>query len=368
MAKLLGNFADENWDEFSEYESQYGELLDSTIRRLNPEVHSAIRNGLMKFLPDIVGDLRKVTLVVDSNIIVKDAFRVGKGKPSSTAHLLSSPYIEVFAPPELEVEVDRNIRHDLPAGCSLDIAKSHAKELIAKLNKASATTVTAIDQARMLLSPKAPEDVPFLALAIEKGADAVVSGDIRAFGNLPNTRRFQLKDTAQLVLTYESGSMSLILIGGSSKALFDVAKFVVVAVIQAIMEIMEAIAGFLVAFASGSAEELEKVPEWAWLLLGLSVVSILLALTFSEKIRNSATETLSRVIERLNGMLESAIGSLSILWAALKSIIVWIVELLAPLAEPALIVFALLMKRIKEFMAQIESLSGTTGDSGVRIR
>lgn len=71
--------------------------------------------------------------VVDSNIIIKDAFRVGKGMVSSTERIFSSIFVKLYAPKSIEEEVFSQIKLDLPKGCSIDIANIQAKKLLSKI-------------------------------------------------------------------------------------------------------------------------------------------------------------------------------------------------------------------------------------------
>lgn len=141
----LGSFLNGDFGHFEQYEEDFEELLTKISRDLPAEVYRELREQLIDFFPSILRGLKtSVKLVVDSNIIVKDAFRVAQGKPSSTDRLLSSEFVDLFAPSEITGEVQRDVETDIPPNASISIAKGHARKLLEKVKKVPHTRSDAL--------------------------------------------------------------------------------------------------------------------------------------------------------------------------------------------------------------------------------
>jgi hypothetical protein len=125
------------------------EGLRRIARELPPGFHEEMRQALLEVTFRANGfhkSALRVKLLIDSNIIIAEAFRVAKGKPSTTERVLSSPFVEVFAPRLVWEEVEREIRKDLPKGASLERALAHAKRLLDLVKEVSQAASWALDR------------------------------------------------------------------------------------------------------------------------------------------------------------------------------------------------------------------------------
>lgn len=228
-AVSIEDFMSENWEKFAAFEAAAEEGLIEISRKLPPDLHSIIRSKVLELLIGCVPvdvdeheSTLKVRLVVDANIIIQDSFRVAKGVPSSTLRILSSPYLELVAPDIMEEEVVRIIREQLPKGASLNKAMAHSQELLSRIRMLPKATSRSIETACSLIAKHSPEDVPFLAVAIDTEADAIVSRDKRAFDQQDEVARWEVGDTVVACVTCESGSLSLVVLGATAEAIGEV--------------------------------------------------------------------------------------------------------------------------------------------------
>ena len=133
ILKDIKNSLPEEWKEFLDDPEETKAKISQFARDLPVEVYEAIRDEIISRLFSISEpSLAILNFVVDSNIIVSDSFRVGRGKKSSTERIFSSVFVKLYAPKSLE-EVYVQIKEDLPKGCSLETAITHAKRLISKI-------------------------------------------------------------------------------------------------------------------------------------------------------------------------------------------------------------------------------------------
>ncbi|MDE1838060.1 MAG: hypothetical protein KGJ23_15790, partial [Euryarchaeota archaeon] len=136
------------------------EGLTRLARELPPGFHQEMRQALLEVVLEANGVKRsplKVRLVIDSNIIIAEAFRVGKGKPSTTERVLRSPFVEVLAPRIVWEEVEREVRKDLPKGASLEKALAHARVLLGLVKEVSQVASWALDRAIAAIAAHSPE-------------------------------------------------------------------------------------------------------------------------------------------------------------------------------------------------------------------
>jgi predicted nucleic acid-binding protein len=299
--------------------------LEKFARELPPGFHEEMRQGLLEVIIEANGVKRsplKVRLVIDSNIIIAEAFRVGKGIPSTTERVLRSPFVEVYAPRIVWEEVEHVVRRDLPKGASLERALAHAHVLLGLVKDVSQVASWALERARAAIAAHSPEDVPVLAVAIESGADAVVSRDRRAFDAQREAKRWDFGKGVEVISSYETGSLSLAIAGVTAELLSEALQRLGVWLAAALEELLEIAAAFLGGLAAGLANAISRIPEWAvWVILGAGAVAAL-AFIFHEGFRNWALDGLAKLGEALKPIVAALVESSKRLWAAVRVVLI----------------------------------------------
>jgi predicted nucleic acid-binding protein len=332
----------ENWSKFSNMRERAERALKGFSAEFPPDFYEALKEELLGFLlPKGNRTKLKVKLVIDTNIIIRDAFRVAKGKPSTTERFLSSAFVELIAPSNIIEEVHETIRKDLPRGASLEKAVRHARFLLSKV-KIVASKSGAHEAAKKLIwsrvGTRSPTDVYFLGLAIESEADAVVSGDKKAFEALPTIRRWEMSETVKVVQTYEAGTLSLFLVGVGfdlSSKMFQQLLVLFLKGLEEAVQIVVALTGLLV---KGSLGVLSSLPSWAWaLVLGVVGVVLVLAIVNSE-FRAGFSETIGKAVDEIKVMFKGLFDAVEYFWQAIRNIFIIIWNLTAPIILPNLIV------------------------------
>lgn len=357
----IDDFWSENREALSAFASDADEALRKTAVDAPPRFHREVQKGLLRQLLQCVsseGPQKRPTLrlAIDSNIIVADAFAVGKGKPSFLPRTFESPYLELYAPIEIVEEVKRSLVEDLPKGADIHIAQSHARSLLAHVKLVDRLSTDATKRASELIKLKDPDDVPFLAVAIQYGSDAVLSRDMKSIGTQSEIPPWKLGKGMRAVVSFEKGSLSLALGAASATLAMRALERIAFLVAQAFAMILELIAGFLAALATGIVYAISQLPDWAAAtVIGVLLVG-LVGVIVSEQFRNRVTERISKLREALAPYVENLGAAARAVVEFLKDVLVlaWNFVIL-PVGSLVVVGAFVLLKNIRVLIAACES-------------
>ena len=132
---LLERFETEDIEFFQQFDTIADDAVVRASRDMPADFYDELRTGILASLMSVIGGGRlTVTLVIDTNIIVGDAFRVAKGKPSTTERLMSSRFVGSVSPRDITREAREQVVKDLPKGASLEAAKMQAERLLSQIH------------------------------------------------------------------------------------------------------------------------------------------------------------------------------------------------------------------------------------------
>jgi predicted nucleic acid-binding protein len=353
--KAVTEFIDENWEFFARFSNQADETLKKISRELPPQLYEELRDGLAKtVLAGRPNSRIQLRVVIDTNIVVMDAIRVAKGYESSTERILSSPFIEVLAPTEIRGEVTRVLGRKFREATQLETALNHARKLLSKVVIETAIPSSALDRARKLIGGHAPEDVPFLALAIGSRSTAVISRDRTAFDAQSVIKRWQLGKAVQLVVERESGAISLFLASESIIALGRALTWIAGALYRGLAEILAALVSIVGAIFEGTPEALGRIPSWAWVVLGIAAIGTLIAYVTHAGFREWLNKTVAEGVELVTAFLKSVETNLSTFFSFLNDLIVLTWNLVLPVGAAIFVCFGVLAGRIAGLLKSID--------------
>jgi predicted nucleic acid-binding protein len=329
--ELLERFEAEDIEFFRAFDGAADEAVQRISRQLPPDYYESLRSGVLSTLMSVIGGGRlRVTLVVDTNIVVADAFRVAQGRPSTTERLMSSRFVKLVAPGDINSEAREKVVEKLPKGASLDVAMNHVEVLLRRIEIAPGLSVEALRLAREKLADRDLGDVPFLAVLIDSEGEGIVSRDREAFESLEGVKRWELKEMADLVTVYESGTLALGVGAATSEALLELLSAVFTVVSKATFEAFAVFASIIVGLATGAAEALAKVPQWAWVVLGVVGAAVVVAAILNEDFRDWLFSGLSSIGEILYKSAKAIIGAAKALIGAIHDFLVWVWEMIRP--------------------------------------
>ena len=373
--QLLVDFLSGDYSHFEDLVATVDGSWREYGRNLPAGLYESIRRSLVLSLMDVGGDAAvaerreplKLRVVIDTNTIVLEAFRVARGRKSSTPRLFDSPFVELYAPVHIREETQRIIHEKLPRGANEKNALAHASQLLQRVKILPNLTEDAIARARQTLMPNAPEDVPFLAVAFDTKSPYIVSTDRAAFDGLSSVERWYLRDFSTSVVSLEVGGLSLVLLGAGAEGVFATLEVVAVAVAKALYDILAVLAQAAAAIVKGAADAINRVPAWAgWLVLGLVIgVSLYVGIRalLDEEFRERVVDTFSEVANAATRAFGAVLGwiraALDVLWNVLK----WIWSVIKPLARASLLVAYVLTKETKSFLDVCEKTVAEAEDS-----
>lgn len=328
---LLEHFETDDIEFFQQFDDAADEAVKKVSRDFPPEYYENLRSGILSTLMSVIGGGRlTVTLVMDTNIVVADAFRVAQGKPSSTERLMASRFVKLVAPRDITREAREKVVKKLPKGASLEVAKNHVEVLLRRIEIVAGSSVEALRSAREKLADRDLEDAPFLAVLIDSEGEGIVSRDREAFESLEGVKRWELKEMADLVTVYESGTLALGVGAATSEGLLELLSTVFTVVERAILEAFAVFANIIVGLATGAAEALSRVPQWAWVVLGVVGAAIVIAAILNEDFREWLFSGLGSIGEILYKSAKAIIGAAKTMMKAVHDFLVWVWELTRP--------------------------------------
>lgn len=289
-----------------------------------------------------------VQCVIDSNIIVCDALRVARGKGSTTERILQSEFIRFLAPPEIVKEVEKNIMDELEGQGNLELALEHARRLLSCIHIASIESLPSINRARSILA-KHPKDVPFLALYFERQADAIATREKGTFEK-QGICKWELKEAVDVVVSYESGALSIAIAGAALEILFETFQALIMAILKALAEALD----YVVELLSGAAEDLagaiSRSPDWAKAALAFIGGATLVAAIVHEGFRNWIIQRLKEIGKALSDVIDT-------LWRVLKELLILIWNTALPATATAVSLGGVLMRRICNLIVLSQKLA-----------
>lgn len=331
--EALRSFSAEDYEHFAQFDNVVDETLKDASRALPADFYDNLRTGILRSLVAVAGGTRlRVRLVVDTNILLMDAFRVARGVPSTTGRLLESRFVELVAPSEIRAEARSHVVRDLPKGASLKAAQVHLEMLLSRLVILEGLSAEAYRRAAAQMTRRDPKDTPFLAVVIETGAEGVVSRDKKAFESLEGVKRWELRELSELVYVYESGTLALAVGATATDGLLRLAAALLRVVAAAVFEALQVIAAIIVGLAEGTTEALSRVPSWAWVALGLGLLGVLIGALLHEGFRDWLAGGISKVTDFLRTVGKAVVGALTALAGAIHDLLAWIWEVVVPLA------------------------------------
>jgi predicted nucleic acid-binding protein len=299
----------------------------------------------------------RFTVVIDTNIVVQDALNVARGARSTTARILSSPFIRVVAPREIEEECQRIVRERArKRRLPVDIALNHCKLLLGRVELIDAAESPHLQRARELIGAHSPEDVTFLAIAIESEAAAIVSRDAAAFDRQPVVQRWTLHRLVDSVVTIESGTLSVVVTGGTAAVLTRVLQAIVVAILDAFVNALYAGLQALGALVNGAIEAISRIPAWGWAIVAAVLIGVAVYSASHPEFRERAVEGLATLAAGIRAAGEMLIQIGSAVLGAIHDVLVWLWDLFLPLTTAGVIAAGVLLRRINELLAEAERL------------
>ncbi len=295
--KDLKDSMPEEWKGLLDNPEETKKHISQFAREIPAEIYGLVRDQIIaKLLAVEEPSLAILEFVVDSNIIMSDAFSVGFGRYSSTERIFSSVFVKLYAPRSIKDEVFSMIRRDLPKGCDLELSLKQAEKLLSTVELVDDSEFEIEFEGMAKFQAEYKNDVSFLKVGLGIGVRGIISRD-KDFERDGLIKTFNLKDAVQMIVTAESGALSITVVGGSvyvgGKALY----WILYVLYKAIVEIFSIIATVASAGIAGIANLIENAPSWVGYLILIALGGFVAALIFSKGFRDKTVESVEEVYD-----------------------------------------------------------------------
>lgn len=301
------------------------ERIEQRLESKYPGFQKVWKEIVLDFGPSFIEEFRKafreelssfeelskfeLIIVVDNNFVfgqIKNCVEKGmKYEDTFIYRLLHTGFVNVCAPPKLKDELFDKLETVLRAeyrASALDIAGIVLEQIKIK----DAFWIDEWKKASGLIGKGDPDDIPYLALALDTSSHAILSND-KIFKKQGASKAWNISETEQVVTNYQSGFLSFCILGAGVSVIEVLVKllFTIFRVIGEIVLELITVASDLV---STSHEVLKSVPkEFYYAALGLSVVGLIFSKGFREAGKDAITslsERVKNVLEYIEGFLE----------------------------------------------------------------
>ncbi len=360
----FSDFAAENFPAFRPFKERFNEFYEEIVRDLPRDLHSLLKKAVTDSLSTILsGSQWTLKLTVDANVIVADCIRVAEGKDSDTDKMLESPYVELYGPDKIDNEVFDVLKRKVKNPQQLKVAIARAKLLLSKINHVTSLSSRALRKAMDTIGNIDPGDVPYLAIALDTSSIAVLSQDKKAFGSQMLVKRWTMRDETTVVLTYEKGSLGLVVTSITLKLLFETFAKVIVLLLNAVFEIIGFALQVVKGFVGKSADVLSRIPKWLLVVILVLIITLAASAAINEDFRAALGDFLTQIFGAFLSLIES-------FWTVLKALSMAVIVAIKPILEDNLpyflIVYAVLMDNIQGLMQQAKQFRYRTDTAGLR--
>ncbi|QRF74593.1 putative nucleotide-binding protein [Thermoplasmatales archaeon] len=297
LLRDLRDYLPEDWKKLVLDPIENKKKIERFAREIPAEVYEVVRDEIVSRLLAVDNpSLAVLEFVVDANIIMMDAFRVGSGKYSSTERIFSSVFVKLYAPKSIKDEVFTKIKEDLPKGCSLELALAQATKLLSKIELVDDSEFEIEYAGLTKFQAQYKNDVSFLKVGLGLGVRGIISRD-KDFERDGLIKRFDLGTAAQMIVTSESGALSITLIGGAAYVGSKGIYWILYLIYKAIVELFGVIVAFTSAGVAGFASLIAKAPSWVWYVLLFALGGLAVSMILSEDLKDKTLDGIEKVYD-----------------------------------------------------------------------
>lgn len=332
-------------------------FIDLASKSLTPDLLVWLKKQCEDQIVNWFGDKTQeiqVSLVIDSNIVIKSLIYYSNGHESILFKLTKNPVISLHAPSKLEEEVIDYIENKKKK--KIDKKKLEEGWLILRNNIKiiDIQNRTYKELADSIIGTKDVDDVPFVGVYLEMGAAGILTDDKHFLH--PIIKRFSIPELGNVVGTYHRGMFSFFVLYDVVPSLLGFIKDIITALTAEMLNFIKIIFSALGAILSGSIEKLagiiSRMPSWlGGVLLGAGLITALFIL-FDEKARTKVSQKLNNIWNKIKPILTEIFEFLKNL---INNLLTKIGKL-SPYISMSSIALQKLLEDIEDFKKEIRTL------------
>lgn len=354
---LLTDYLRKNREVFSALRGEGKAQIKKISKDFPPELHRKVRDEILGWVGVNGFDFSfRFTFTVDSNIIISDAFRVAKGKRSTTHRIFCCPYVELVAHTNIRNEVMEAIEKDLPKGADEKKALSHADYLLSFVSTMTDPIASSLKTAADAIGDIDPYDVSFLAVTITSNSKAMISRDHSDNEGQIIVKRWDIRDYANIVSVTEGGVLSLYILSLAGMSAIKQVEYLIALLYDMISEVFESLKRFLSNIATSVVEAYEKLPPYLKEFLALAGVVSIIAIALRDNVRNPLVETRRKVMDSLADFLKYVKVKMKELFQGVRELTVLLWNQIVPAGATVVVIAGVLWDTVLELMEECQRL------------
>lgn len=322
---------------------------------MSADVLEWIRQVCEKHISSLAGmdgiESIKVSLVVDSNIVIRSLNHYAKGNIPILTHLTDNPIFDLYAPVELEEEILQYINEREAKKEILLVGWNMLKKTLKlKAVKNRKARKMAMD----IIGKKDPDDVPFVELYFALDAHGIITDDKHY--NDPTIKKFDIPKLGQVVGTYHMGMTSFFIAYDLLPPLIDFVSKIIGSMMRELARYLEMIVKLVAAALAGAVSKIvtmvANAPQWLQVLLLSALAVGAIVMIFSDKTRGKVTSAAKSLWNKIKPIVLQIVD-----W--LKKAIRYLLEKikkLGPYTITSASILAEIGKHIEEFKKEIRNI------------
>ncbi len=354
---LLTDYLEENREVFSALRGEGRAQIKRISKDFPPELHSKVRDEILEWVGISGFDFSfRFVFGVDSNIIIADAFRVAKDRPSTTPRIFSCPYVDLVAHTNTRNEVMEAIEKDLPKGADKQKALSHANYLLSLVRTMSDPTASSLKTAADAIGNIDPNDVPFLAVTITSNSKAIISRGHEVYEGQKIVKRWDIRDYANIVLVAEGGVLSLYILSLAGIPVIKKVEYLIALLYDMLSDVFVSLKKFLSKITTSVVEAYEKLPLYLKRFLALAGVVSIIAIALKDNVQNPLIVTLRKVMDSLSDFLKIIKVMMMDMFRGIRELIVLLWNQIVPVAATVVVIAGVLWDAVLELIDECQNL------------
>lgn len=321
------------------------DAFETLATAVSPKTYLYLKSELEYFLPQVIGRSAKAELhlVVDASQVIAEMLSYVRRGESILVKLARSPFLKLYAPPEIDHEVRK----------SVEKIASKGKVDRTRMLEAWERVFSPMIEIRQVRNPLAellgnaalrgrdPKDVPYAALYFSFKVHGVVTRD-SDISEQPSIRVWKIGRVRNAITVIQKGIfmfyVSYRMLLPLLVALFQLLVSFVKAVLHFAWELVKGIGSM----AKDALRELSKLPNWAKIALAVAAIAVVV----NDTTRNAIADFIKQLVKATGELL-----------GRLVELVEKLVEFLAPVAGYSVETLYVAFQGIARALVEIQALT-----------
>lgn len=316
--------------------------FSEVVKNIDPNILQYCKKYFEKNLLYLYENKLEMTIIIDAQAILSDAYSYVKNNKSFLLALMQSPFLKICAPLWLQDELEKKIP-EFSEKMKIDKDKFRGAVLLLKekINFVSLENERSYNLAKSKIGQRDEKDVPYVALFFSIKSHGILTKDKHIL-ETPEIKTWERPGIiGEVISVFEKGVFSFFLVGKGLPLVFRFLYEIGALILRSVWEVIKTIGIMIYTLVKEGITAISKFPDLIKLLLLIFGIMLL----FYDKTRASIIKILDSIIQGIMGMLRW-------FYDGFKNIL----GLLASLIEIGLATLAFLFSKIEETISMYQKI------------